>query len=94
MTLIGREKLLTFIRKHTDARNWVNTWIADVEHAEWKGPQQIKDRYKTASFLSENIVFFNVKGNSYRLQVQIAYGTGKIIVKWIGTHGEYTKLFC
>ncbi len=94
MTLIGREKLQIFIRKHPDARSWVNAWIVDVEHAKWRGPQDIKERYASASFLADNIVFFNVKGNSYRLQVQIAYATGKVVVKWIGTHGEYTKLFC
>lgn len=94
MTLIGRERLQTFTRRHSDARSWIDAWVADVERAEWKGPHHIKERYSTASFLPDNVVFFNVKGNSYRLQAQVAYATGKIIVKWIGTHGEYTKLFC
>lgn len=94
MTLIGREKLQAFTLKHSDARSWINNWISDVEHAKWKGPSDIKEKYATASFLADNVIFFNVKGNSYRLRVQVAYATGKVFVKWVGTHEEYSKLFC
>jgi mRNA interferase HigB len=44
-----------------------------------------------ASFLPDNLVIFNVKGNHYRLEVQIAYRTGIVVVQWIGTHADYTK---
>lgn len=93
MTLVGREKLDVFMRKHTDTQSWIENWVVDVESSNWQNTQDIKKRYATASFLADNIVFFNVKGNSYRLQVQVAFKTGKVIVKWIGTHAEYTRLF-
>jgi mRNA-degrading endonuclease HigB of HigAB toxin-antitoxin module len=32
-----------------------------------------------------------VKGNRYRLEVQVAYNTGVVVVKWAGTHAAYTK---
>ena len=38
------------------------------------------------SFLSDSIVVFNVKGNRYRLEVQVVYKTGILVVRWIGTH--------
>lgn len=93
MTLVGREKLDVFMRKHTDTRSWIKNWVSDVAGSNWQNTQDIKNRYPTASFLADNIVFFNVKGNSYRLQIQVAFKTGKVIVKWIGTHAEYTKLY-
>jgi mRNA interferase HigB len=37
------------------------------------------------------VVIFNVKGNRYRLEVQVAYRTGVLVVRWIGTHAQYTK---
>ena len=43
------------------------------------------------NFLADNIVIFNVKGHRYRLEVRVAYNTGIVIVRWAGTHGEYTK---
>ena len=91
MRIAGRDKLDEFSGVHADARSWINTWIADVETAGWKTPQDIKTNYASASFLANNIVIFNVKGNRYRLEVRIAYNTGIVVVRWAGTHAEYTK---
>ena len=93
MTLVGREKLYQFITKHQDTRSWIENWISDVQNANWQNTQDVKDRYSSVSFLANRIVIFNVKGNSYRLEVQIAYKTKKVIVKWAGTHAEYSKRF-
>ncbi|MBI4849790.1 MAG: type II toxin-antitoxin system HigB family toxin [Nitrospirae bacterium] len=93
MTLVGREKLYQFITKHPDTRSWIENWISDVQNANWQNTQDVKDRYSSASFLADRIVIFNVRGNSYRLEVQIAYKTKKVIVKWAGTHAEYSKRF-
>ena len=41
--------------------------------------------------LGDNVVIFNVKGNHYRLEVQLRYNTHIVIVRWAGTHAEYTK---
>lgn len=91
MRLVGREKLDEFSGAHTDARSWIANWIADTEAAAWKTPQDIKSGYASASFLAGNVVIFNVKGNNYRLEVQVAYKTGIVVVRWVGTHAEYTK---
>lgn len=93
MTLVGREKLLDFIKKHANASNWIQAWLAEVENVKWREPKDIKDRYAKASFLSGNVVIFDVKGSDYRLEVQVAYNTGKVIVKWAGTHAEYNKRY-
>lgn len=91
MILIGLEKLKQFTQKHASARGWIRNWIADVRGVKWQGPQDIKKRYASASFLSDNVVIFNVKGSDFRLEVQVAYNTGKVILKWAGTHAEYNK---
>ena len=89
MKLVGRNKLDAFCVKHADARKWVENWLADVAAAAWSNPQDIKDRYVSASFLAGNLVIFNVRGNDYRLEVTIAYKTAVVVVVWIGTHAEY-----
>jgi len=91
MRLVGRNKLNEFASAHADARAWIENWIADTEAARWRTPQDIKNSYSSASFLSDRIVIFNVKGNRYRLEVQVAYNTGIVIVRWAGTHADYTK---
>ena len=91
MRIAGRDKLDEFSGAHADARPWIDTWIADAETSIWKTPQAIKNNYASASFLANNIVIFNVKGNRYRLEARIAYNTGIVVVQWVGTHAEYTK---
>jgi mRNA interferase HigB len=91
MRLVGREKLDEFVSAHADARAWIENWIADVESARWLTPQDIKNCYASASFLAERHVIFNVRGNRYRLEVQIAFNTGIVVVKWVGTHADYSK---
>ena len=35
---------------------------------------------------------FNIKGNDYRLVVALAYNTGVVFVKFIGTHKTYDAI--
>ena len=66
-------------------------WIVEVRSANWKTPQSIKDRYRTADFLSGNRVIFNIKGNHFRLVAKVNYGYQIVLVEWIGTHAEYDQ---
>lgn len=91
MRIVGREKLDEFVGVHADARPWVENWIAEVETVRWRRPQDIKERHASVSFLAGNVMYFNVKGNRYRLEVLVAYNTGTVVVRWVGTHAEYTK---
>ena len=63
----------------------------EVAGANWTGPQEIKDRYPSASILADNRVIFNIKGNSYRLLLKVRYQNGIVLIEWIGTHAEYDK---
>ena len=35
---------------------------------------------------------FNIKGNDYRLVVALAYNTGVVFVKFVGTHKAYDEI--
>jgi mRNA interferase HigB len=91
MVIVGREKLEAFVKAHADTRSWIATWIANTEAAKWRVPQEIKSAYASASFIAANVVIFNVKGKKYRLEAQVAYNTGVIVIRWAGTHAQYTK---
>ncbi|MDO6486270.1 type II toxin-antitoxin system HigB family toxin [Colwellia sp. 6_MG-2023] len=91
MKVLGRDKLLKFSRKHANIKNALDAWFYEAEDAEWNTPQDIKDRYSSADFLSDNRVIFNIKGNHYRLVVKVRYQNGIAVVEWVGTHSEYDK---
>lgn len=91
MRIVGRDKLDEFVGTHADARTWIENWLADVSAARWTSTHDIKKSYASASFVQPNLVIFNVKGNSYRLEVNVAFKTGTVVVVWVGTHGQYDK---
>jgi len=91
MKVFGITILDDFAIKHTDVRGQVSSWLAEVKSANWRIPAEIKARYATASFLSNNIVIFNLKGTKYRLEVLVGYKSQTVIIKRIGTHAEYSK---
>ncbi len=91
MKIIRRDILVRFVNKHSNTAKWIGNWIIEVEEASWAGPADIKARYSSASFLKSNVVIFNVKGNTYRLEGKVAYALKIIEVLWAGTHAEYEK---
>ena len=91
MRIVGRDKLNEFAGAHADARSWIENGLADTQAAKWTDTHDIKARYASASFLRPNIVIFNVKGNSYRLEVNVAFKTGTVVIAWVGTHTEYDQ---
>ena len=48
--------------------------------------------HATASFLGENRVVFNIKGNRYRVVVHVRYDLGRVYVRFVGTHAEYDRI--
>jgi mRNA interferase HigB len=89
MRVLGKHHLEAFKKRHANARATVDAWLAEAELADWNSPNDIKARYRSASFLPNNRVVFNLKGNRYRLDVKVTYNTKLVLVKRIGTHAEY-----
>lgn len=91
MKVIGVKVLHDFRRQHADVDQQVRAWLAEVKQAEWYKPIDIKERYPAASILDSKRVVFNLKGNDYRLLVEVNYKNQMVRVQKIGTHAEYDK---
>lgn len=91
MRILGLPIIEAFKREHASSRGPLDSWRAEVERENWKTPQDIKRRYRTADFLADSRVIFDIKGNAYRLVVKVRYQNGLVVVEWVGTHAEYSK---
>ncbi|MBI3776228.1 MAG: type II toxin-antitoxin system HigB family toxin [Gammaproteobacteria bacterium] len=91
MRIVGLPILEAFQARHANVCGALDAWRSEVERAEWKSPQDIKRRYRSADFLAGNRVIFDVKGNAYRLVVMVRYQSGLVVVEWVGTHADYDK---
>jgi len=89
MKVIGLLKLNKFLENHSDCEQPVFAWIAEVKEAVWATPKDIKARYVSASFLADNRVIFNIKGNNYRLDTKVYYQRQVVMIMRMGTHEEY-----
>jgi len=75
-----------------DAKSLLEAWYEEASKANWNTPQDIKEKYRSASILKNNRVVFNIAGNKYRLVVSIDYGRQACFVKFIGTHKQYDSI--
>lgn len=92
MRIFSRKALVDFWIKHAAAEQPLKSWFSEAEKAQWRTPADIKRLYPSASFLFDNRVVFNIKGNSYRLIVKINYDYGQAFIRFIGTHAQYDKI--
>jgi mRNA interferase HigB len=91
MRVIGKRATSEFGRSHSDVALQISVWLAEVEEAEWRTSNDVKARYASASFLNDNRVVFNIKGNRYRIDTKIDYQHQIVLVKRMGTHSEYER---
>jgi len=92
MKVIAIGTLRAFWERHADTEQPLKAWHDEAKAASWSSPQAIKHQYAHASFVGRNRVVFNIKGNSYRLIVAVAYRFQAVYIKFIGTHAEYDKI--
>lgn len=92
MRIIAKKILRDFWIKHPDCEQQLKTWYLESSKSLWVSPRDIKLEFPSASFLANNRVVFNIKGNNYRLIVRINYDYGIVWIRFIGTHSEYDKI--
>lgn len=90
--VIAKSTLKSYWTKHSDCEEQLKCWYKEVEEAKWKTSRDIKRDYPTASFLHDNRVVFNIKGNTHRLVVKINYDYGIVWIRFVGTHAQYDKI--
>lgn len=70
----------------------MTAWLGEVERAQWEMPGQVTERYPSASAVRGNRVVFRIKGNRYRMVVEIDYQRKDLYVLFLGAHAEYNRI--
>jgi len=92
LRIISKKTLRDFWEKHSDCKQQLLSWHQESSKSNWKTPNDIKKEYPSASFLLQNRIVFNIKGNTYRLIVKVNYEHQIIWIRFVGTHSEYDKI--
>jgi mRNA interferase HigB len=95
MRIFGQQVLARAVRKHADARTWLEAWSAKVRDAHWESLNDIRADYPSADGVRLKsrviVTVFNVKGNEYRLLTEVDYVAQAVEVLALLTHAEYDK---
>ncbi len=94
MRIIKEKTLADYCKqsKYLKAEESIKAWIYEVRFSTWNNANELKAKYGNASVISSKRVVFNLKGNDYRLIVDIEYKLKIVFVVWFGTHNEYDKI--
>jgi mRNA interferase HigB len=92
MRIISRKTLREFWERHPDAEQPLQAWYADAKASKWRYPSDIKSVYRNASFVGNDRIVFNIKGNTYRLVVAIQYQFGIVYIRFVGSHEQYNRI--
>lgn len=92
---IIKEKTLTDycrLRKYKQAVESLKAWVYEVKFSTLNNANELKTKYGNASIISSKRVVFNIKGNDYRLIVDIEYKLKIVFIVWFGTHKDYDNI--
>ena len=94
MRIIKEKTLSDYCKqnKYKQAKEAINAWIFEVRYSNWNNSNELIYKYGSASILSSKRVVFNIKGNNYRLIVDIEYKLKIVFIVWFGKHKEYNKI--
>lgn len=93
MQVIARRALKQFWLRHHQAEGPLRAWYATVKRAQWHRPSDVKAMFgTTVDFVGDNRVVFDISGNKYRLVAHVAFPYKRVLIKFVGTHGEYDRI--
>ncbi|MGI2908083.1 type II toxin-antitoxin system HigB family toxin [Tolypothrix sp. VBCCA 56010] len=90
MHLISIRNLRADAAKYPDVTEQVEAWYRVVKSASWQHLDDVRQVYPAADAVG-NFTVFNIKGNAYRLIVDIDYEIQTIYYKYFLTHTIYNK---
>lgn len=92
MRIVSRKTLKEFWKQNKDSEQSLKAWFEEVSNALWKNHAELKQQFGSASIINKKRVVFNIKGNKYRLIVDMEYRIKIVFVVWIGNHQEYDNI--
>jgi len=92
MRVIALRTLRAYWEQHPDVRPALEAWYHDVKRGSWQTPMDIKGVCRNVSFVGNNQVVFNIKGNDYRIVVAIQYQHSIVYIRFVGSHREYDQI--
>ena len=90
MHVISRKRLKEAWTKHSDLEAPLDAWFRIAKKASWRSLADVRRTFSSADAVDKWMVF-NIKGNRYRLIVEIDYAFCRVYIRHVLTHAEYAR---
>ena len=88
--VISRKALRKFADAHKDAETPLDDWYRTAKRSRWTSLVDVRKTYPHAD-TAGGFTIFNIGGNKYRLATYINFRTGKLYIRHMMTHAEYSR---
>jgi len=88
--ILAKSRLLELAQAHGDCVDQVTDWYKIASKEDWRTLIEVRESFRHADSV-DGYTVFNIKGNDYRLIVEMHYDKGIICIKHLLTHAEYDK---
>lgn len=92
MRIISRATIVEFAANHAECRDELLLWLDRVKKADWGTPQDITSSFPNSRGIVNSRALFKIKGNNYRIIVQINWVAKIVYICFVGSHAEYDKI--
>lgn len=90
MHVVSRKARREFANIHADAEGPLDDWFRTVKRLNWTSLVDVRRTYPHADAAGD-FTIFNIGGNKYRLATYIHYRTGRVYIRFVMTHEEYSR---
>jgi mRNA interferase HigB len=90
MHIITQKSLKTAWDIYPDTEISLRKWYTEMKNLRFQNFAELRKYYPSADQVGR-LTVFNIKGNHYRLVVRIEYSYGKVFIRKLMTHADYSK---
>ena len=90
MKIISNSALRAFAADHPQAEAPLQGWRRVIEKNRFANWAELKAAFNAVDKVGE-LVVFDIGGNKYRLIAAVHYNTGRVYIRFVLTHAEYTR---
>ncbi|MDR2146969.1 MAG: type II toxin-antitoxin system HigB family toxin [Tannerella sp.] len=92
MRIVTLKRIKEYSESHPDSDTALRNWYKKTKESDWNCFADIKQTFNSADSVGNDRFVFNIKGNDYRLIAIVIFASGKVYIRFIGTHSEYDKI--
>ena len=85
-------RLIEFWRQHEDAEAPLRAWFKLMRSKRYSKHADVLVDFPRVDTIGKRKIVFDICGNRYRLIVDMRYDLGRVYVRHVVTHEDYTRL--